>query len=336
MRLFGSDRIVKVMERVGLEEGDPLENPLLNRSIETAQKRVEGHNYQIRKRTLEYDDVMNKQREVIYGFRNEIIEAEDVQDRLMDVMEEVVVQKVTQFSSEETHPEDWNLRGFADWVNLNFPLGIPEEEILKIADSGDEAPIPGSFFDGLSASQLALCRFVIKSIRDAYEVKISFENPEALKSIERYTILSAIDKLWQEHLYGMDSLRNSIGLRAYGQRDPLIEYKAEAFKIFEELMVNIKSEICHNIFRSASSVMAFDQFLRNLPQRTVHTESSAFGGQGDQPATASKGPGSEIVQEASEVLARAKPSRSGPKVGRNDPCPCGSGRKYKQCCGKTE
>jgi preprotein translocase subunit SecA len=336
MRLFGSDRIVKVMERVGLEEGDPLENPLLNRSIETAQKRVEGHNYQIRKRTLEYDDVMNKQREVIYGFRNEIIEAEDVQDRLMDVMEEVVVQKVAQFSSEETHPDDWNLRGFADWVNLNFPLGIPEEEILKIANSGDEAPIAGSFFDGLSASQLALCRFVIKSIRDAYEVKISFENPEALKSIERYTILSAIDKLWQEHLYGMDSLRNSIGLRAYGQRDPLIEYKAEAFKIFEELMVNIKSEICHNIFRSASSVMAFDQFLRNLPQRTVHTESSAFGGQGGQPAAASKGPGSEIVQEASEVLARAKPSRSGPKVGRNDPCPCGSGRKYKQCCGKTE
>ena len=332
MRLFGSDRIVKVMERVGLEEGQELEHPLLNRSIETAQKRVEQHNFQIRKRTLEYDDVMNKQREVIYGFRNEIIRADDVQDRLMDVMEEVVIQKVMQFSTEEASAEDWNLRGLADWINLNFPLGVPEEEIVKVANSGEEIPIEGSVFDGLTPSQLAACRFIIKSIRDAYEVKINFENPEALKAIERYTILSAIDKLWQEHLYGMDSLRNSIGLRAYGQRDPLIEYKAEAFKIFEELMVNIKTEICHNIFRSASSVMAFEQFLRNLPQRTVHSETSAFG---QTQTSAPRAPGSEIVQEASEALSRAKPVRSGPKVGRNDPCPCGSGRKYKQCCGKN-
>ena len=332
MRLFGSDRIVKVMERVGLEEGQELEHPLLNRSIETAQKRVEQHNFQIRKRTLEYDDVMNKQREVIYGFRNEIIHADDVQDRLMDVMEEVVVQKVLQFSTEEESAEDWNLRSLADWVNLNFPLGMTEEEIMKVANSGEEPPIAGSLFDGLTPPQLAICRSVIKSIRDAYEVKINFEDPDALKAIERYTILSAIDKLWQEHLYGMDSLRNSIGLRAYGQRDPLIEYKSEAFKIFEELMVNIKTEICHNIFRSASSVTAFDQFLRNLPQKTTHTESSAFG---QTQASAPRPPGSEIVQEASDALAKSKPLRSGPKVGRNDPCPCGSGRKYKQCCGKN-
>src|SRR5438105_1302004 len=128
MRLFGSDRIVKYMEKMGLEEGQELEHPLLNRSIEQAQKRVEQHNYQIRKRTLEYDDVMNKQREVIYGFRNEIIHAEDVRDRLMDVMEEVVIQKVDEFTSGEDISE-WNLRALADWVNLNFPLGVPEEEI---------------------------------------------------------------------------------------------------------------------------------------------------------------------------------------------------------------
>jgi preprotein translocase subunit SecA len=129
----------------------------------------------------------------------------------------------------------------------------------------------------------------------------------------------------------MDSLRNSIGLRAYGQRDPLIEYKAEAFKIFEELMVNIKTEICHNIFRSASSLMAFERFLHTLPQRTVHHETSAFGQ--SQSATASKA--SDMVSDASEALAKAKPLRSGPKVGRNDPCPCGSGKKYKQCCGRN-
>src|SRR5213078_2373758 len=130
MRLFGSDRIVKVMERVGLEEGQELEHPLLNRSIQTAQKRVEQHNFQIRKRTLEYDDVMNKQREIIYGFRNEIIHANDVRDRLMDVMEEVVVQKVMQFTSAEQQPEEWNVRGLADWVNITFPLGVPEDEII--------------------------------------------------------------------------------------------------------------------------------------------------------------------------------------------------------------
>ena len=336
MRLFGSDRIVKVMERVGLEEGQELEHPLLNRSIETAQKRVEQHNFQIRKRTLEYDDVMNKQREVVYGFRNEIIHSDDVHDRLMDVMEEVVVAKVAEFTSADALPEDWNVRGLADWVNLNFPLGIPESELTKVAHTGEEQPVPGSLFDGLNPAQFAVCQFVSKSVRDAYQLKISFENPEALKSIERYTILSAIDKLWQEHLYGMDSLRNSIGLRAYGQRDPLIEYKAEAFKIFEELMVNIKTEICHNIFRSASSLMAFDQFLRSLPQRAVHQEASALGG---QTQTASSGgassKASEMVSEASEAIAKAKPVRTGPKVGRNDPCPCGSGKKFKQCCGKN-
>src|SRR5688500_761097 len=142
MRLFGSDRISKVMERFGLEENQELEHPLLNRSIETAQKRVEQHNFQIRKRTLEYDDVMNKQREVIYGFRNEILKAEDVQDRLMDVMEEVVLQKVMEHTSTETPQEEWNIRALADWVNLNFPLGMPEAEILKAAEAGTETPVP--------------------------------------------------------------------------------------------------------------------------------------------------------------------------------------------------
>src|SRR5213078_2114587 len=142
MRLFGSDKIVKYMEKMGLEEGQELEHPLLNRSIGQAQKRVEQHNFQIRKRTLEYDDVMNKQREVIYGFRNEIIHAEDVRDRLMDIMEEVVIQKVEQFTTGEDISE-WNLRALADWVNLNFPLGVPEEEIAKAANAGQELPLKG-------------------------------------------------------------------------------------------------------------------------------------------------------------------------------------------------
>ena len=329
MRLFGSDKIVKVMERVGLEEGQELEHPLLNRSIQTAQKRVEQHNFQARKRTLEYDDVMNKQREIVYGFRNEIIRGDDVRDRLMDIMEEVVLAKVEEFTSHETEISEWDIRGLADWVNLNFPIGMPEEKLLKTAEDGGELPVPGSAFEGLNASQFAVCHFLAKSVRDAYDLKIQFEDAEALKNVERYIVLTAIDKLWQEHLYGMDSLRTSIGLRAYGQRDPLIEYKSEAFKLFDELMVNIKTEICHNIFRSASSMVAFENFLKNLPAIASHSASAPYGA---EPPV--KGNPSDMVSEASDAMSKATPMRTGPKVGRNDPCPCGSGKKYKQCCGR--
>src|SRR5262249_7215763 len=199
MRLFGSDRIVKYMEKMGLEENQELEHPLLNRSIQQAQKKVEQHNFQIRKRTLEYDDVMNKQREIIYGFRNEIIHAPDVRDRLMDIMEEVVVQKVTEFTTAEPDFHEWKLRSLSDWVNLNFPLGMPESEITKAAEHGHESPVAGSLYDGLSPAQFAVCNFISEKVRQAYELKVSFENPEALKEVERYTILSQIDKLWQEH-----------------------------------------------------------------------------------------------------------------------------------------
>ena len=334
MRLFGAGNIVKYMEKLGLEEGQELEHPLLNRSIGQAQKRVEQHNFQQRKRTLEYDDVMNKQREVIYGFRNEIINSEDVRDRLMDIMEEVVITKVTTLTKGDYDASEWQTRSLADWVNLNFPLGMPEEEIAKAAQAGKDLPVKDSVFDGLSAAQFAVCNFISEKIQDAYKLKVSFEDPEKLVTVERYTILSAIDKLWQEHLYEMDSLRYSIGLRAHGQRDPLIEYKAEAFKIFDELMVNIKTEICHNIFRSASSLMAFENFLRNVPQQTLHQPTSAFGNTSTGSSSAPQPKASDVVSEAAAAVEKAKPLQTGPKVGRNDLCPCGSGKKYKQCCGK--
>jgi preprotein translocase subunit SecA len=338
MRLFGSDRIVKMMEKIGFEEGDELKHPWLNRSIQSAQKKVEQHNFQQRKRTLEYDDVMNKHRQVIYDFRNQIINGEDVRDRLMDIMEEVVVEKVLEFTNTDTEHGEWKLRSLADWVNLNFPLGIPEAEITKAAESGKETPVAGSLFDGLSMAQFAVVNFISDSVRKAYDIKISFENPDALREVERFTILSAIDRLWQEHLYEMDSLLYSIGLRGYGQRDPLVEYKAEAFKMFDELMVNVKTQICNNIFRSASSMLAFENFLRNVPQQTLHQTTSAFGGGTTTASSGGAQPrGSDVVSEAAaaqEAQAKARPVRTGPKVGRNDPCPCGSGKKYKQCCGR--
>jgi len=185
-------------------------------------------------------------------------------------------------------------------------------------------------------------------VRDLYELKVSCENPDALKAVERYIILASVDKLWQEHLYGMDSLRESVGLRAYGQRDPLVKYQAEAYKVFEELMTSIKSEICRNIFRGASSLTALSLFESRKPSRTTHQQVSSFGTGQPESATATASTGgkneSDMVTEATEyeygpkqaqAQARAKPVRTGPKVGRNDPCPCGSGRKYKQCCGKN-
>jgi preprotein translocase subunit SecA len=335
MRLFGSDRIVKAMEMVGLEEGQELEHFMLNKSIEQAQKRVEQQYFQRRKRTLEYDDVMNKQREVIYGFRDEVINAADVRDRLMDIMEEVVIEKVGELMTASAEPSDWNARPLCEWVALNFPIRIPEEEVIKAAGTGQELPVPGSAFEGLSAAQFAVCQFISKAVRDAYELKISFEQPEALKTVERYIILKAVDTLWQEHLYGMDSLRDSIGLRAYGQRDPLIEYKAEAFKVFDELMTNIKTEICHNIFRGASSLRAIEDFMRNLPATTTLQAPEPSGGAAPPPTKADGKKASDLVKEATDAVTKAKPVRSGPKVGRNDPCPCGSGKKFKHCCGKN-
>ena len=218
-------------------------------------------------------------------------------------------------------------------------LRIPLKYLANLLTAGKEEPVKDSIYEGLSPAQFAVCNFISDSIRKAYELKVSFEEPDKLATVERYTILQAIDKLWQEHLYEMDSLRHSIGLRAHGQRDPLLEYKAEAFKIFDELMVSVKTEICHNVFRSASSLLAFENFLRNAPQQTLHQDTSAFGG--TSTGTGGGGPGkgkaSDVVSEAAnaaEAQAKARPVRTGPKVGRNDPCPCGSGKKYKQCCGK--
>ncbi|HEV2454537.1 MAG TPA: preprotein translocase subunit SecA, partial [Verrucomicrobiae bacterium] len=333
MRLFGSDNIAKWMERMGLEEGQELQHGLLNRSIQQAQRRVEQHNFQMRKRTLEYDDVMNKQREIIYGFRNEIITSDDVRDRLMDIIEEVVVSKVEEFTSADEEPAEWRVRQLADWVNLTFPLGMPETEIVKAAESGKERPVSGSLFDGLNEGQFAICNFITEKIREAYELKISFEDPAKLATVERITILMAIDRLWQEHLYEMDSLRYSIGLRGYGQKDPLIEYKVEAFKMFDELMVNVKTQICRNVFSSASSLTALQNFMRAAPKETRHDPGSAFA---KPPAEDNAKAKSDIVSQAADDVSKKKqqPKRTGPKVGRNDPCPCGSDKKYKNCCGR--
>jgi len=319
MRNFGAaDRMTKIMERFGLEEGQELEHRWLNKSVETAQKRVEQRNYLIRKRTLDFDDVMNMQREVVYTYRNEVIDSEDPRTLIYEVIDEAVPAKVTEF----LEIDEPNYTGLIHWVNTTFPLGLTKEKAQ---------------FDTRSVDENA--QFLIGKVKEAYERKSSHEEPTAVKSLERYIILNAIDRLWQEHLYAMDALREGVYLRGYAQKDPLIEYKTEAYDMFVELMANIKNEVLHNLFRSTSNLQAFESFLATLPQflvkedaPTAPTANALARMRQPQPAMAGVAMDGD---GAGEMPLDLPVRRSLPKVGRNEPCPCGSGKKYKNCCGRT-
>src|SRR2546421_250797 len=321
MRNFGAaDRMTKIMERFGLEEGQELEHRWLNKSVETAQKRVEQRNYLIRKRTLDFDDVMNMQREVVYTYRNEVIDSEAPRILIYEVIDEVVPAKLKEY----LEVDEPNYSGLMHWVNTTFPLGLTKDKAQFETRSVDEN-----------------AQFLIGKIKEAYERKSSHEEPSAVQSLERYIILNAIDRLWQEHLYAMDALREGVYLRGYAQKDPLIEYKTEAYDMFVELMTNIKNEVLNNLFRSTSNLQAFENFLATLPQFLLreHAPSAPTAGAESrirQPVGAMAGVVAGDGDGAGEGVSIDLPiRRSLPKVGRNEPCPCGSGKKYKNCCGRV-
>jgi preprotein translocase subunit SecA len=324
MRLFGSDRIANVMSRLGLEEGQPLEARMLNRSIETAQKRVEQQNFSIRKRTLEYDNVMNKQREVIYGFRGDVVRNTDVREQIYDILNDVITSKAEE-SLDEKEPE--SLKSFVSWVRSTFPVPVRLEDL-----------------QGKMANPDSVAEDVYNRVKSAYDLKMGLETggETSAKAMERHIILQSIDTHWQDYLRAMDDLRQGVGLRAYGQRDPLIEYKREAYNMFEELMARIKDDISSAVFRTATSVETFESFMRSLPRTMlVHDEVSILGhggpparpSRGMDPAAGSAGPG-DIPVHVGPGAGSDPVRRESPKVNRNDPCPCGSGKKYKKCCGK--
>jgi preprotein translocase subunit SecA len=326
MRNFGAaDRMTKIMERFGLEEGQELEHKWLNKSVETAQKRVEQRNYLARKRTLDFDDVMNNQREVVYTYRNDTIDSEEPRKLVYEVIEEAVPAKVKEFLTTVGSEEEPNYAALLNWVNVTFPLGLTKEKAQFETRTVDEN-----------------AQFLIEKIKESYERKSSHEEPSAVKGLERYIILNAIDRLWQEHLYAMDALREGVYLRGYAQKDPLIEYKTEAYEMFVELMANIKNEVLHNLFRSTSNLQAFENFLSTLPQFLLreHAPSAPTatgpvpGRHGDRMvegggSVSGNGEGSELALDLAPVR------RDQPKVGRNEPCPCGSGKKFKNCCGRV-
>jgi len=313
MRNFGaSDRMTAIMEKFGMEEGEELEHPWLNKSVETAQKRVEQRNYMMRKRTLEYDDVMNRQREVVYGFRNDAIESEEPRELINEVLRDSMPEKLAEYLDTPDDEPDYD--GLLQWVNTTFPLGLTKEK----------AEFESRDLEGNA-------EFLTEKIKAAYELKASTEVPESLKELERYIILNAVDRLWQEHLYAMDGLREAVGLRAYGQKDPLVEYKNEAFKVFSELMSNIRFEILNNLFRSTTNLQAFEKFLSSLPQQLSQPtlDGSGLSAEPAQPA------GQQAPAEKPQPESRLPLRKELPKVGRNEPCPCGSGKKFKNCCGRT-
>jgi len=313
MRLFLQGNLASRLMEGSMQEGEELEHPLLNRSIESAQKKVEQQNYAIRKRLLQYDDVLNQQREVVYGIRNAAIHAARSKDIIFEQVDEEIENRLSVAGFSETGgPNPSSVESLVGWVNTHFPVGLGVAEL-----TGSDLP--------------PVKELIMDRIKKAYTMKEAAEIPEALGSLERYVVINAIDHHWQEHLTEMEELRRSIGLRSYGQKDPLVEYKGEAYHFFEELMGNVRLQICTGLFRSASNLSSFENML-SIHARSARTQGPETAPPA-APASNGAGPAGPKPAEPEVQLPKVVVRRDTPKVGRNDPCPCGSGKKYKHCHG---
>jgi len=303
LRLFGSDKVMALMERFGSKDEGPIESKMVTKALETAQKRVEMQNFEIRKRLLEFDDVMNKQREVVYGLRNEILGGSDVKNYIMDYIEEIVDEIIEKYSPTD-YREDWDI------LNLKGELGFHFLSDFKgIEDAKNREELKDN---------------IMKEIEIIYKEREELIGEEKMRELERMALLYTLDEAWRDHLYSLDHLREGIYLRAYGQKDPLVEYKQESYKMFEELMRRIRNETIHRVLRVQ---------VAQIPKRVlekVRAEHPEF----SQKKIESKEEPRGIVREREESEIRRPFVREIPKVGRNDPCPCGSGKKYKHCHGK--
>ncbi len=307
LRLFGNAGAMGKLLEKSVGEG---EVPLPSWVIENAQKRVEEQNYSIRKRLLQYDDVLNQQREVVYSIRNDTIQSDSPKDIILELVEEELDFRMDESGIfDEKTVSNATLEIFQHWVNTHFPV------VLKIEELEEKDP------DEIKAH-------AVDRIKAAYATKESVEDPETLHALERYVVIHSVDKHWQDHLTEMEDLRQSVGLRGYGQKDPLSEYKSEAFVYFEQMMNNIRSEICMSLFRSTTNIKAFDNMLAMLSRTARSQGPDSVDGSG-LPQAAGSGGASRAVE-----LPKVTIRREGPKVGRNDPCTCGSGKKYKKCCGR--
>jgi preprotein translocase subunit SecA len=294
LRIFGGERITGFMEKLGMQEGEPIEHALISRAIENAQSKVEGHNFDIRKHLIEYDDVMNQQREVIYRQRREILIGKDLRPAIMEMIRETAGRIAAALTTEKTHPEDWDLKAISDAVYKQFnfrPEGATPEAV--------ESLTPDDLAELIAAEAVRV-----------YEGRETAIGADHYRRLEHVVMLQTIDNLWKDHLLSMDHLKEGIGLRGYAQQNPLLIYKKEGFEMFQNLMERIEEETLAILFRiQIAAPERLEVLQRPREQRLT------FSGGGEP---------------ARQAPAQRRPD----KVGRNSPCPCGSGKKFKKCCGR--
>jgi preprotein translocase subunit SecA len=297
LRIFGSDRLSSIMGKFGMVEGEPIEHRMITKAIEGAQRKVEGHNFEIRKHLLEYDDVMNKQREVIYELRTQVLGADQLKDTFLEMLEGVVDDLVAEQLSADLHPEEWDLVALQEAIKRQFGVEVNVQEFPRT-----RADVP------------SLREFIFERLRQSYDQKEAQMGEPMMRHLEKVIMLQLIDTRWKDHLLAMDHLKEGIGLRGYAQKNPLNEYKREAFEIFSTMMSLIKTEITAYLFKiQAGKVEETVPKMDGRRPRYIEHRGGGPAGNGD-----------------------GKPApvrREGRKIGRNEPCPCGSGKKYKRCCG---
>jgi len=297
LRIFGAERVQKIMERLGMEEGEPIEHRWINAAIENAQKKVEAHNFDIRKHLLEYDDVMNKQREVIYARRREVLSSEGLKDEVLEMADELADGLVATQLSRDESPDKWDWKALDDVLFRQFSLrlNLPESEQHRLKTEDVQ-------------------QLVVDRIRAIYDEKEKTFTEPVMRHLEKVIMLQSIDTLWKDHLLAMDHLKEGIGLRGYGQKNPLQEYQKEGFDMFQDLMNRLDADIVEKLY---TVQLAREDDVERMEEK-----------QQRQAAKVSMSHGSEPVAPQSDAS-----KREAPKVGRNDPCVCGSGKKYKKCCG---
>ncbi|MBM3301204.1 MAG: SEC-C domain-containing protein, partial [Deltaproteobacteria bacterium] len=297
MRIFGGDRVKMIMERVGMQEGEPIEHRYTTKAIENAQKKVEAHNFDIRKHLLEYDDVMNKQREVVYSQRRFILTGEHLKDTVIDMIDDLAEDLVDNFTDERSHYDDWDIAGLTEGLWAQFGIRFN--------------------FDSLPAheqTRAGITDHVVEKVKEAYDRKEQEVGSQTMRELEKFIMLQAVDNQWKDHLLSMDHLKDGIGLRGYGQRDPLKEYQKEGYELFLDMSQRIKAEMVRTLLLVK---IAAEEDLEELSTQREREMVLSHGSPG--------------ADESSSKTVR----RQANKVGRNAPCPCGSGKKYKKCCGKA-
>mmetsp|Transcript_8250 Transcript_8250/g.27097 ORF Transcript_8250/g.27097 Transcript_8250/m.27097 type:complete len:305 (+) Transcript_8250:2-916(+) len=302
MRIFASEKMGNMMKRLGMEKGESIEHPWVSRAIENAQRKVEGRNFDIRKSLLEYDDVANDQRRVIYEQRNELLDEGDIGSMIANIRKDVVSGVIDQYIPPQSLDEMWDIKGLEERLKSDFAIDLPVQEWL---DNDDK------LFEEIIRER------IYEEIVKAYELKEQTVGAEVIRSFEKAVMLQSLDGLWKEHLAAMDHLRQGIHLRGYAQKNPKQEYKRESFELFSQMLETLKVDVI--------SVLSRVQVQQQADVEAVEEQRRA--------AEVEKKFEHESVTEP-DAEKPAAVQRSGPKVGRNDPCPCGSGKKFKQCHGK--